>query len=162
MRSLLGAARRYPIVAATILVALLGLLLGLAGAPGAVRWLFGGFGLIVAGIEAVGMARALRRGSIGIDFLAITAILATVLVGEYVATLIIVLMLSGGAALEDYALTRATRELDALLKRAPQIAHLVNGRGDVKDVPARGFTMVTFNTTFILAQGLREIIAAKG
>jgi len=31
----------------------------------------------------------------------------------------------------------------------------------VKDVPARGFTMVTFNATFILAQGLREIMSAK-
>ena len=137
MRTLLHAARRYPIVAATILVALLGLLLWLAGAPSAVQWLFSGFGLFVAAIEAVGMVRRLRQGTFGIDFLAITAIVATILVGEYVATLIIVLMLSGGAALEDYAVTRAKRELNALLKRVPQIAHrLKNGSGEAEDVPA--------------------------
>ena len=137
MRTLLGAARRYPIVAATILVALLGLLLWFAGAPSAVQWLFSGFGLLVAAIEAVGMVRRLRRGTFGIDFLAITAIVATVLVGEYVATLIIVLMLSGGAALEDYAVNRAKRELNSLLKRVPQIAHrLNNGSGEAEDVPA--------------------------
>ncbi|MEO6201349.1 MAG: heavy metal translocating P-type ATPase [Cryobacterium sp.] len=136
MRSLVHAARRYPIVAATIVVALAGLALWAAGAGSAVQWLFSGFGLLVAGIEAVGMAKALRRGSFGIDFLAITAIVATVLVGEYVATLIIVLMLSGGAALEDYAVNRAKRELNALLKRAPQIAHRLNRASEVEDVPA--------------------------
>ncbi|TFB47398.1 heavy metal translocating P-type ATPase [Cryobacterium tagatosivorans] len=137
MQTLVHAARRYPIVAATILVAVVGLALWLAGAAAAVQWLFSGFGLFVAGIEAVGMARQLRRGSFGIDFLAITAIVATVLVGEYLATLIIVLMLSGGAALEDYAVNRAKRELNALLKRAPQVAHRVrDGQAEVEDVPA--------------------------
>ena len=137
MRTLLGAARRYPIVAATLLVGLAGMLLFLAGAPALVRWLFSGFGLFVAAIEAVRMVKELRRGAFGIDFLAITAIVATILVGEYVATLIIVLMLSGGAALEDYAVARAKRELNALLKRAPQIAHrMANGAGEVEDVPA--------------------------
>ncbi|SDK26138.1 heavy metal-(Cd/Co/Hg/Pb/Zn)-translocating P-type ATPase [Cryobacterium psychrotolerans] len=137
MRTFAHAARRYPIVAATILVAVVGVVLWLSGETAGVRWLFSGFGLFVAGIEAVGMVRQLRRGSFGIDFLAITAIVATVLVGEYIATLIIVLMLSGGAALEDYAVSRAKRELDSLLKRAPQIAHRVrDGQGEVEDVPA--------------------------
>ena len=137
MRTLVDAARRYPIVAATLVVALVGLVLWLSGAPAAVQWLFSGFGLLVAGIEAVGMARQMRGGSFGLDFLAITAIIATVLVGEYIATLIIVLMLSGGAALEDYAVNRAKRELNALLTRAPQTAHRVpDGQSEVEDVPA--------------------------
>ncbi len=137
MPSFRGAARRYPIVAATILVAVIGLVLFLAGQTEAVRWLFSGFGLLVAAIEGIGMVRQLRRGSFGIDILAITAIVATVLVGEYLATLIIVLMLSGGAALEDFAVNRAKRELNALLTRAPQIAHrLADGPTDAQDVPA--------------------------
>ena len=143
MTSLVAAVRRYPLVATTVLVGLIGVGLALFGQTDAVRWLFSGFGLLVAGYETVGMVRRLSRGTFGIDVLAIMAIIATVLVGEYIATLIIVLMLTGGAALEDFAVNRAKRELDALLKRAPQLAHrLVGGNGndtdtgEVEDVPA--------------------------
>jgi len=137
MSTLKGAFRRYPVVAATILVGLLGLLLWAVGLTVAVQWLFSGLGLVVAGIQGVGMLRRMRQGAFGVDLLAILAILATILVGEYVATLVIVLMLSGGAALEDYAAGRAQRELNALLDRAPQIAHrLRDGASEVEDVPA--------------------------
>ena len=128
--------RRYPLVAATVLVGLLGLALAAFGEADAVRWLFSGFGLVAALVASVGMVRQLLRGSFGVDLLAIIAIVATILVGEYVATLLIVLMLSGGAALEDYAAGRAARELDALLKRVPQIAHRLSGSGEASDVPA--------------------------
>src|SRR5690606_40008468 len=60
------------------------------------------------------MARNLLRGQVGLDILAVTAILATVIVGEFWASLVIVLMLSGGEALEDLASVRARRELNAL------------------------------------------------
>jgi heavy metal translocating P-type ATPase len=137
MPRLLALARRYPLVTATVLVGLLGLVLGAFGAADAVRWLFSGFGLVAALIASVGMVRQLFAGSFGVDLLAIIAIVATVLVGEYVATLLIVLMLSGGAALEDFAAGRAARELDALLKRAPQIAHRLDSTsGEATDVPA--------------------------
>jgi len=46
-------------------------------------------------------------------------------------------------------------------QRGCALATLARSLTDVTDVPRRGFTMVTFNTTFILAQGLREIIAAR-
>ncbi|WP_104193320.1 heavy metal translocating P-type ATPase [Cryobacterium sp. Y82] len=128
---------RYPIVAATMVVGLIGLALWTVEATDAVRWLFSGYGLVIALIELVGMLRRLRRGSFGIDLLAIIAIVATIVVGEYVATLLIVLMLAGGAALEDFAAGRAARELDALLKRAPQIAHRLDpDTGGTTDVPA--------------------------
>ena len=137
MSSLVAVVRRYPLVATTVMLGLIGMVLALFGETDAVRWLFSGFGLLVAGYETIGMVRRLRHGTLGIDVLAIMAIVATVLVGEYVATLIIVLMLTGGAALEDFAVNRAKRELDALLKRAPQIAHrLIGGTGEVEDIPA--------------------------
>ena len=137
MSRLLVFARRYPLVAATVLVGMLGLALGIFGQADAVRWLFSGFGIVAALVSSVGMVRQLVRGSFGVDLLAIIAIVATILVGEYVATLLIVLMLSGGAALEDYAAGRAARELDALLKRAPQIAHRLDpDSGEATDVPA--------------------------
>ncbi|TFB65813.1 heavy metal translocating P-type ATPase [Cryobacterium sp. Hz9] len=137
MPRLLALVRRYPLVCATVLVGLLGLVLALVGAADAVRWLFSGFGLAAALIASVGMLRQLFRGSFGVDLLAIIAIVATVLVGEYVATLLIVLMLAGGEALEDFAAGRAARELDALLKRAPQIAHRLDAASkEAIDVPA--------------------------
>ncbi len=64
---------------------------------------------------------------------------ATLAVGEYLASLIIVLMLSGGQALEDFAARRAKRDLTALLDRSPRIAHVIvhplSGESDeVRDV----------------------------
>ncbi|BDZ63778.1 hypothetical protein GCM10025877_07160 [Agromyces mangrovi Wang et al. 2018] len=127
MGSVLRAARRYPFVAATLAVGLVAILLALAGAGDAVAWLCSLYALGVAAWQAVGMVRDILRGHWGLDVLAVTAIVATVVVGEYVAALIVVLMLTGGEALEDYAGRRAKRELDALLTRAPQHAHRVEG-----------------------------------
>jgi heavy metal translocating P-type ATPase len=141
MKSIQGSVSHYPLLAATVVVGVLGVILWLAGATDAPLWLFSGFGLVVAGIESVGMITRLRAGTFEVDLLAIIAIVATVLVGEYIATLLIVLMLTGGSALEDSAAGRATRELTALLTRAPQIAHRITSAGqaeatDVEDVPA--------------------------
>ena len=119
----MGFARRYPLVLATVLcsLAVVGLLLG--GAASAAQWLANVFALLVAAWLAVGMVRAVARGRRGMDLLALMAVVSTVAVGEYLAAMIIVLMLSGGRALEDYAQGRAKRELTALLELAPQTAH---------------------------------------
>lgn len=85
--------------------------------------MFSIFAISVALVEGVEMVQQLRRGRLGIDVLAIVAIGATVAVGEVVASMIIVLMVTGGKALEDFAEGRAQRELNALLSREPQIAH---------------------------------------
>lgn len=67
-------------------------------------------------------ARAVR-GSFGSDFLAAVSIVAASLLGEYLAGAIIVLMLSGGEALERYAVAQATAVLRALAQRLPTRAH---------------------------------------
>ncbi|WP_348789124.1 heavy metal translocating P-type ATPase [Leifsonia sp. NPDC080035] len=134
MSRVLRAARRYWMVTLTLVVGLVGIVLALAGAGAAVQWLFSVYALAVAAWQAVDMVRAMLRREFGLDILAITAIVATVLVGEYVAALIVVLMLTGGEALEDYANQRAKRELDALLTRAPQRAHRAEG-GGYRDIP---------------------------
>ena len=85
------------------------------------------YALAVAAYLAVGMARRLAGGQWGIDILAVTAIVSTVLVGEFIASMIIVLMLAGGTALEDYAAGRAKKELTSLLERVPQTAHRERG-----------------------------------
>ncbi|WP_438856427.1 heavy metal translocating P-type ATPase [Agromyces sp. M3QZ16-3] len=117
--------RRYPVVSLTLAIGLVGIVLALSGQGWLVAWIFSGYALAIAAWQAVGMVRDILRGHWGLDILAVTAIVATVVVGEYVAALIVVLMLTGGEALEDYANRRAKRELDALLTRAPQRAHRV-------------------------------------
>lgn len=131
---------RYPIITATVVVGILALVLALAEQTDAARWVSV---LSVSGFIAftlVGMIRDVLRGHVGLDILAVVAMVATLAVGEYAASLIIVLMLSGGQALEDVAGRRANRELTALLERAPRTAHRVrtgpDGTDAVTDVPA--------------------------
>jgi heavy metal translocating P-type ATPase len=75
------------------------------------------------------------RGHVGLDILAVTAIIATIVVGEHWASLVIVIMLSGGEALEDFAAGRAERELSALLEHVPQVAHRYRADGSTEDIP---------------------------
>ncbi|MCC9204197.1 heavy metal translocating P-type ATPase [Arthrobacter sp. zg-Y769] len=119
------AVRRYPLVFATLLVGLAVLALLAADAGTAAARTASLYAGAVALRTSVGMVRNIRAGNWGLDILAVIAILSTVAVGEFLAALIIVLMLSGGEALEDYAAGRARSELDALLERAPQRAHRV-------------------------------------
>lgn len=74
------------------------------------------------------MIQTLRQGRWGIDLLAIIAVVSTMLVRQYWAALMILLMLTGGDSLEDYAASQAGKELRSLLDHSPRIAHkLVNG-----------------------------------
>ena len=114
---------RYPLVAGTIAALLAVLVLLLSGQPLIAQISASGYALAVAAYLAVGMVRRLMGGQWGIDILAVTAIISTVLVGEYIASMIIVLMMAGGTALEDFAAGRAKKELTSLLERVPQTAH---------------------------------------
>ncbi len=82
------------------------------------------------------MIQDLRSGTYGVDILAATAIITSVILHQYWAGIVIVLMLTGGEALEDYAERRAKTELTALLERAPSKAHLMRGRKTI-DVPVK-------------------------
>ncbi|HEV7951182.1 MAG TPA: heavy metal translocating P-type ATPase [Glaciihabitans sp.] len=128
--------RRYPVVAVTVLVGVGGVLLHLSGAEALARVFVSGYALIIASTEAWRMLRKLRHGTFGLDILALAAILSTVMVGEYWASLVICLMLAGGEALEEYAGHRARHELEALLARAPRIAHRVDTTGAVIELAA--------------------------
>lgn len=91
-------------------------------------------GAIVALTMLVGMVKTLRSGKYGVDLLAILAVVATLAVGEYWAAMVILVMLTGGDALEDYAAKKANTELKALLDNSPRFAHVVTPDGN-KDVP---------------------------
>lgn len=122
MSFIVRAIRAYPVVAITVAVAALGLIMLATPAREIAPWIVGGYALIIAAWQAVEMVRSLLRGHMGLDILAVTAITAAVLVGEPWAAIVVVLMLTGGEALEDYAENRSKRELTALLSRAPQRA----------------------------------------
>ncbi len=126
---------RYPLVLATLgVAATAGILLLTPAAPFA-RWVASAFAIVVAARSAWSMVRSLRSGTWGIDILAVMAIVSTVVLGDYWAALVVVLMLTGGEALEDFASHRARGELQALLARAPRFAHLETARGVTSDVP---------------------------
>jgi cation transport ATPase len=72
------------------------------------------------------MQQFIRR-EFSVDVIAILAIVGSVLLREYLAGALIVLMLSGGEALETYALRRARSSLTALAERAPRTAHVWRG-----------------------------------
>ncbi len=73
------------------------------------------------------MVTDLRSGKYGIDILAATAMITSVILGQYWTGIIIALMLTGGEGLEDYADNRAKSELKSLLEHRPTIAHLIKG-----------------------------------
>lgn len=80
------------------------------------------------------MVHTLRSGKYGVDLLAILAVVATLSVGEYWASMVILIMLTGGDTLEDYTSHKANTELKALLDNSPQIAHKIMDDGDIDDV----------------------------
>ncbi len=104
--------------------------------------------LIIGGAPLlVTLIQKLFAREFGSDHLAGISIVTSVILGEYLVAAIVILMLSGGTALEVFASRRASSVLDALAKRMPQIAHRKRGTnlsdvilGDI----AVGDTLVVF------------------
>ena len=91
--------------------------------------------LIAGGVPlVVGLIWRGSHGQFGADHLAGISIVASALLGEYLAGAIVVLMLSGGNTLERFAVAQATSVLRALAKRVPTLAHRRRGLV-VEDVP---------------------------
>ena len=92
-----------------------------ANAAGDATW------VVVAGIGAVlslySMIESVRHGRLGVDVIALAALVGAVAVREYLAAGIISAMVATGQSLDDWATGRARRELAALLTRAPKSAH---------------------------------------
>lgn len=107
------------------------------GNPGFGQWLVIALVLIIVIDTVRGMIDDLRHGQVGVDVLAVVAILSTVAVAEYWASWAVTLMITSGEAIEEYAQAKAERSLTALMEAAPQTAHVVNlpgvGRGSAAD-----------------------------
>lgn len=107
------------------------------GNPGFGQWLVIALVLIIVIDTVRGMIDDLRHGQVGVDLLAVVAILSTVAVHEYWASWAVILMITSGEAIEEYAQAKAEHSLTALMEAAPQTAHVVNlpgvGRGSAAD-----------------------------
>ncbi|CAN5245583.1 heavy metal translocating P-type ATPase [soil metagenome] len=82
----------------------------------------------------IGLVASLTRLEFSSDLLAGISIVTSVILGEYLAGTLVVLMLSGGQALEAYATRRASFALEALARRLPSVAHR-RANAAVADVP---------------------------
>ena len=122
------------VVIATIPLALLGdwrpwgnaMAIPVLGNPGFGQWLVIALVLVIVIDTVRGMIDDLRHGQVGVDVLAVVAILSTVAVAEYWASWAVTLMITSGEAIEEYAQAKAERSLTALMEAAPQTAHVVN------------------------------------
>src|SRR5262245_8713689 len=89
----------------------------------------------------------LLSGVLGLDLLAGISIVTSAILGEYLAGALVVLMLSGGQALEAYAVRSASSTLAALARRVPLLAHRRNN-GHIAEIAladvAVGDTLVVF------------------
>ena len=89
---------------------------------------------IIAGVPIVWqILRKLIRGNLGADMLAVIALVVAVFVQEYLAAVLVVIMLLSGQVLEGYAMQKASSVLLALASRMPSVAHLKNGE-KLKDI----------------------------
>ncbi len=140
--------------------ALLGLAAGgiahLSGAGAVGDNLFAACTVLVLTATLISTARTLWRGEVGVDLIAILAMTGALLLQQYLAGAIIAVMLTGGGALERFAVARARRELSALIQRAPRVAHR-RVRAEIVDVEV---DEVTLGDVLLVKPG--EVIPVDG
>ncbi|AWN74867.1 TPA: heavy metal translocating P-type ATPase [Legionella anisa] len=76
----------------------------------------------------------LLQGNLGADLLAAIALITSVILDEYLAASLIILMLASGQTLEIFAMRKASSVLHTLVERMPSIAHRKIATG-VEDIP---------------------------
>ncbi|NIH72635.1 heavy metal translocating P-type ATPase [Auritidibacter ignavus] len=152
--------RQYPIVAITLVLLVVVLACEFSGATTAAQWIATGYVIVIIALTAFDTIRDILRGHFGLDILALVAMIASIAVGEYIAAMIIVLMLSGGEAIEDYAAQRATKDLDALLKMAPNTAHRL--RSDDPDATADDIDVTEVAEGDLLLVKPAEVVPVDG
>jgi len=120
MSPLVATLRPYALLILTIAGLVGGLLMTWAGEAALAAWCWGVPSVIVGIRLAWSILRDLLARKAGVDVIAVLAIAGAIALGEWFAASVIAVMLATGEALEAYADGRATRELTALLGRAPQ------------------------------------------
>jgi heavy metal translocating P-type ATPase len=108
---------------------------GVAGQAVAARLCWTIAALPLAAVVGLDTVHALIGGSLGVDIIALLAIVGALALGETFTAALIALMVAGGNALEEFAEARARRELTAVVSRVPRIAHRANGDA-IEDIAA--------------------------
>jgi heavy metal translocating P-type ATPase len=114
---------RWSLAAIAIAGLAVGLLALAAGMPAVAPAAWTAATLPVAAGLAVGIARDLAAGRLGVDAIALLSMTAALVLGQPLAGAVVALMYAGGNVLEDIAVTRARSNLAALIDRAPRRAH---------------------------------------
>ncbi|BDR53967.1 cation-transporting ATPase V [Bombiscardovia apis] len=163
MKEVLAFAKRVPLLLITILCGLAMGLLWSSHQPIA-RWI----ATILVAVTLVdtlrGMIDDVRQGHVGVDILAVVAILSTLAVKEYWAAWAVVLMVYSGAAIEEYAQSRASSNLTALVSAAPQTAHIVAGaRGSASRLANNGGNLqgASWSTDTVDQVQLGDVLVVK-
>ncbi|WP_409072841.1 heavy metal translocating P-type ATPase [Micromonospora chalcea] len=123
-----------PLVLLTAAV-LAGAALWFAGAHDAARLVWAAVTVVALVPAAWTTLRQLWLRQFGVDVIAVLALLGALLVREFLAGAVIAVMVATGRALEEYAQRRATRDLRALLERAPRQARRRTPDGGIEVVP---------------------------
>jgi heavy metal translocating P-type ATPase len=155
--------RRYLLLAWVLAGLVAGIAAHLAGQAPAATWLWSAAALPVALHVGIGLVRSLLGGRLGVDAVALAAIVGAVALNEAAAAAVIGLMVAGGEALETWAEGRATRALTDLMARAPRRAARIEGDAiaeiDVADIRPQDLLLVRPGET-VPADGLLEDTAA--
>ncbi|HLT04499.1 MAG TPA: heavy metal translocating P-type ATPase [Pseudomonas sp.] len=110
-----------------LLITLLAVPVGLLAPQRVAFWVWSASALLSAAVLVVEIVARLLRREVGVDLIALLAILAALAVGEALVAAIIALMLAGGRLLESWTERRAERELHRLVDRAPRQAWRYQG-----------------------------------
>lgn len=121
--------------------------------PGVGQWIVIALVAYTIVVTVRGMIDDLRHGHVGVDLLAVVAIASTVAVQEYWAAWAVVLMISSGEAIEEFAQSKAESNLTALIDAAPRTAHVVVLPGMRGHVHASG----SEHTSDVTADGFRTV-----
>lgn len=121
--------------------------------PGVGQWIVIALVAYTIVVTVRGMIDDLQHGHVGVDLLAVVAIASTVAVQEYWAAWTVVLMISSGEAIEEFAQSKAESNLTALIDAAPRTAHVVALPGVRGHVHATG----SEHTADVTVDGFRAV-----
>ena len=138
--------------------------------PGVGQWIVIALVVYTIVVTVIGMIDDLRHGHVGVDLLAVIAIASTVAVQEYWAAWAVVLMISSGEAIEEFAQSKAEGNLTALVDAAPRTAHVVtlpgmrghvhaSGVEHAADVTEDGFRKVAGPAAYVSVSGESDVQA---
>ena len=145
------------LAAIAVLAIAAGGVLHLVGAPGAGDEVWAAAVALLAAELAFEVVRTIVIDRhMGVDTIALVAMVGSLALGQELAGAVVGLMFSGGAALEDFASARARRELTALIQRAPRVAQL-RVDGGLQQVPVE---RVQAGDVIVVRTG--EVVAVDG